>query len=392
MKALRYIFVFCIAMISSAMSAQDQSELYELMHSRGEYYFTVTVKDPAEIGTINRICSVDGSDGKTVVCYANQREYDEMLQAGYQPFLQMPPSMRATYTMWSGQGVYNWNSYLTYSQYSDMMSGFANMSLSGRTCTLINLGKLSSRRQLLGVRINNGSPEGKPKFLYTSTMHGDEITGMILMLRLINELCTSDDKRIVNLVNNLDIFIFPNTNPDGTYYGGDNTVSGARRANANGVDMNRNYPDFNNGTHPDGYAYQTETQWMMNLAQQHLFTMSANFHGGSEVVNYPWDNTYTRHADDAWWQYVSRDYANKAHAVSSSYMTAENNGITNGADWYVITGSRQDYMNYYAQCRELTIECSNSKTPTASQLPSFWNYNHNAMLIMLGGNMSALNM
>ena len=55
-------------------------------------------------------------------------------------------------------------------------------------------------------------------------------------------------------------------------------------------------------------------------------------------------------------------------------------GITNGYAWYTITGSRQDYMNYYGQCREVTIECSTTKTPNASQLPNFWNYNHNAML------------
>ena len=61
-------------------------------------------------------------------------------------------------------------------------------------------------------------------------------------------------------------------------------------------------------------------------------------------------------------------------------MTDYNNGITNGYAWYTITGSRQDYMNYYGQCREVTIECSNSKTPNASQLPNFWNINHNSML------------
>jgi hypothetical protein len=69
-----------------------------------------------------------------------------------------------------------------------------------------------------------------------------------------------------------------------------------------------------------------------------------------------------------------------AHAVKSSYMTDENNGITNGYAWYTISGSRQDYMNYYGQCREVTLECSSVKTPNASQLPNFWNYNHNSML------------
>ena len=384
MKSLRYVFILCIAFISSALSAQDQAELYELMHSRGEYYFTVSVDDPKEIGRINRICSVDGTDGKTVVCYANQMEYDEMFEAGYQPFLQMPPSMKSTYDMWDQSARYRYDKYLTYSQYVEMMEGFPQAASSGRTCQLIDLGELSTsnHRHLLGVRINDGNPDGKPKFLYTSTMHGDEITGMILMLRLINELCTSQSEEILNLVNNLDIFIFPNTNPDGTYYGGNNTVDGARRYNGNGIDLNRSFPDFNHGAHPNGAStYQDEAQWMMDLAQEHLFTMSANFHGGAEVVNYPWDNTSTRHPDDAWWQYVSYDYVNKARATYSSYMTdTDASGYTNGYDWYIITGSRQDYMNYYAQCREVTIECSSDKTPAASNLPNFWTYNRPAML------------
>jgi hypothetical protein len=234
------------------------------------------------------------------------------------------------------------------------------------------------------VRINNGQANGKPKFLYTSTMHGDEVTGMILMLRLIDELCTSTDTRIVNLINSLDIFIFPCTNPDGTYYGGNNTVTGARRNNGNNIDLNRHFPDFDDGAHPDGASYyQDEAQWMMNLAQEYLFTMGANYHGGAEVVNYPWDTYQPVHPDDAWWQLVSREYANLAQAVHSNYMTDENNGITNGYAWYTITGSRQDYMNYYGQCRELTLECSSSKTPSASQLPNYWNYNHNSMLTFM---------
>ena len=386
MKVLRYVFILCIAVISGAVNAQDQAELFELMRSRGEYYFTVSVKSPTEIRTINRICSVDKTDGSTVICYANQMEYDEMLKAGYEPTLQLPPSMKGTPTMWDGQGKYGWNKYLTYTQYVTMMQGYASMPLTGRKCDLLTLGTLSSGHQLLGVHIYNDnpndSPNGKPKFLYTSTIHGDEITGMILMLRLINELCTSKDTRIVNLVNNLDIFIFPNANPDGTYRYDDNTVGGATRYNGNSVDLNRHFPDFDDGPHPDGASYyQNEAQWMMDLAQQHLFTMSANFHGGAEVMNYPWDTSEDLHPDDAWWNYVCTEYVSKAREFYSSYMTdTYSSGVTSGAAWYTISGGRQDYMNYYAQCREVTIECSSVKTPDASQLPNFWNYNHNSML------------
>ncbi|MBK6966466.1 MAG: hypothetical protein IPH20_21865 [Bacteroidales bacterium] len=67
----------------------------------------------------------------------------------------------------------------------------------------------------------------------------------------------------------------------------------ARRYNINGVDLNRNYPDPEDGDHPDGYAWQPETVAFMNFAGQHDFVAAANFHGGVEVVNYPWDTWAT---------------------------------------------------------------------------------------------------
>ena len=390
MKLLRYcLFVILAVMLYGNVQAQSQQSLSDLMRQRGEYYFSLNISDTSEIQAINDLCSVDACNGVSVVCYANQAQYDNLLAAGYQPRLMTPPSLQEDHRMWDGsnRAEYDWDEYLTYSQYVNMMEGFPTTTASGRTCTLLDLGTLSTNnhRKILGVRINNGQPNGKPRFLYTSTMHGDEVTGMILMLRLIDELCTSTDSRIVNLVNNLDIFIFPCTNPDGTYHGGNNTVNGATRYNGNNVDLNRHFPDFDDGPHPDGQSYyQDEAQWMMDLAQQYLFTMGANYHGGAEVVNYPWDTYQPVHPDDAWWRLVSTEYVTNARAVSSNYMTDTNNsGITNGYAWYTINGSRQDYMTYYAQCRELTLECSSAKTPNASQLPNFWNYNHISMLAFM---------
>ena len=386
MRFLRYLVLVCIAVISGTVSAQSQRELGQLMRERGEYYFTLSVDNPKEIQAISEICSVDGTDGRRVVAYANQKEYDRLLQAGFHPELQTPPSLRANVTMWNGQGTYNWDSYLTYDQYVSMMNGFPSKAISGRTCSLFSLGTLSTsnHRQLLGVRINNGNPEGKPKFLYTSTMHGDEITGMIIMLRLINELCTSTDSQIVDLVNSLDIYIMPLTNPDGTYNGGNNTVNNAKRYNGNDVDLNRNYKDYYKGAHPDGNSYEDETIWTMAMGDENLFTMSANYHGGAEVMNYPWDAVYDDHADKNWYEYVCSQYVQIARQTYSSYMSdTYSDGVTNGAEWYVITGSRQDYMNAYAQCREVTVECSTTKTPSASSLPSFWNYNRNSMLAFM---------
>ena len=382
MKNFRY-FIFILAAIftGNAFAQESQKSLTELMRSRGEYYFSLSVQHPEEIRAINDLCSVDGTDGHTVICYANQSQYDQLLKKNYQPYLMTPPSMREIPAMWDGSNreSYDWDAYPTYLAYETMMQQFG--AEHPDRCAYIELGTLASGRKIMGVRINNGTGDGKPHFLYTSTMHGDEVTGMMLMLRLINEFCTSNDARILNIINNVDLFIFPCTNPDGTYRGGNNSVYGASRYNAAGIDLNRHFPDFDKGPHPDGESYyQDEAQWMIDLAQEYLFTISANYHGGSEVMNYPWDTYQPLHPDDEWWQLVCHEYANLTHAVNPSYMNDYNNGIINGYQWYTISGSRQDYMNYYAQCREVTIECSDSKTPNAAQMPNFWNYNYNSML------------
>jgi len=160
-------------------------------------------------------------------------------------------------------------------------------------------------------------------------------------------------------------------------------VSGARRANANGFDLNRNFPS------PTGSQYslqtrQIETTHMINLALANYFSLSANFHGGAEVINYPWDTWTTLHPDNTWYSSISRAYATSAQNNSpAGYLDDLNNGITNGAAWYVITGGRQDWMNYTGKGREVTMEISATKLLPASQLNAHWDYNYDALLAYL---------
>ena len=281
-----------------------------------------------------------------------------------------------------GNAYADWDQYPTYEAFENMMFQFAIDHPD--KCEIIELGTLPSNRKLLVAHINNGSGEGKPRFFYVSTMHGDETTGWMLMLRLIDYILENPDlPECANVLNNIDLYICPNMNPDGTYHGGNNYVNGATRANANGVDLNRNFPDPHGKLHPDGNEYQPETQWIMQFAQDLQFTMAAIFHGGAEVMNNPWNSTYTLHADDAWFQLLGHEYADLAHIVNPDYMTDYDNGVTNGAQWYMIEGGLQDYLNGYAHCRAFHIECSNTKCPNASQLPNFWNLNKNSLFALM---------
>jgi hypothetical protein len=251
-------------------------------------------------------------------------------------------------------------------------------------CQIVDAGTTVGGRKLLFAKISDtvGNSEAEPRLMFTSTMHGDETVSYVLMLRLIDALLTGygSDPRLTNLVNNAELWINPNANPDGTYYGGNSTVASARRYNNNGYDLNRNFPDPN-GNQYSSNPLQIETTHMMNLGLAQRFPLVANFHGGAEVVNYPWDHQSSLHVDDAWYQSISRAYATSAQNNSpAGYLTYLNNGITNGADWYVTTGNRQDWTNYAARGREVTIELSNTKNPAASTLPSYWTYNYDALL------------
>jgi hypothetical protein len=210
-------------------------------------------------------------------------------------------------------------------------------------------------------------------------MHGDETGGFILMLRLADYLLKnySLNSRVKNLVDNLEIWINPLANPDGTYRSG-NTISSPTRYNANGYDLNRNFPDLMT----PNTIMQKETADMIKFMRKHRFVLSANFHSGSEVVNYPWDRWFYKfHADDSWFREISRAYADTVHVYSGpAYMTFLENGITRGADWYIVYGGRQDFITYELQGREVTIELDNQFTTPEAQLPVLWQSNWHSLI------------
>lgn len=351
-----------------------------------QYYFRFELVDKAELQDLTKIISIDNVKGNWVYAYANDTEWENFRQLGYKAQILPAPSTEFPALMTSSQSeLRDWDVYPTYDAYVAMMNSFATTYPS--LCQVVNVGTTVNGRAILVARIsdNVSAEEKEPEILLTSTIHGDETTGWMLMLRLIDTLLSQypTDSRIANLVNSMEIWIGPNTNPDGTYYGGNSTVASARRYNANGIDLNRNYPNYN-GSLNEG-AIQPETQALMDFANAHNFVFGVNYHGGAEVVNYPWDYTYTLHPDDAWFISSSLVYATNVQADGpSGYFTGiSSNGITNGADWYVIAGGRQDWMNYTRNGREVTIECSNTKMPAASTMPSYWTYNYEAMLSYL---------
>ena len=369
----------------------DQLEVAnKMIADRGEVYFKFTLdgdhQTVLQIERLGKQISIDKVEGGEVTAYANKRQFADFIDNGFNFEVLTPPSMLYPSILENSKkyrDINDWDYYPNWDEYNSKMNQF--VSDYPELCELVTIGTSMNGREIMCIHINNnlGVDQNEPEFLYTATIHGDELVGYVLTLRLISYLLDNygTDPDVTTMVNDIDIWINPLSNPDGTFAGGNNSVWGATRGNANNIDLNRNFEDPEDGLHPDGNAWQTETLVMMEFAEDHNFVVSSNMHGGSEVVNYPWD-TWSRYAaDDDWWQYVSREYADLVHENGwQGYFTDLNNGITNGYAWYSISGGRQDYMNYFHNCREMTLELSTVKTPPESQLNDYWDANYKSLL------------
>lgn len=351
----------------------------------GETYIRVKIDSPEAVAKVGKLVSIDhGAGPGNWLAYANDAQLQALTEAGYgYEVLPHPGTLYEPTMAFTAKDAQAWDSYPTYSAYLQMMADFATNYPS--LCVLDTIGTSVMGRQLLMLKISDNPTveEAEPEVLYTSSIHGDELAGFVLTLRLIDSLLTTygSDARVTNIVNGMELYVNPLANPDGTYQSGDHTVFGAQRYNQNGVDLNRNYPDPEDGQNPDGNPWQAETLAFMAFAEANNISLSMNFHGGAEVVNYPWDTWSQLHADDDWWVMISRDWADSAQAASpSGYMTDLNNGITNGFDWYTISGGRQDYHTYFRGGREITLEISDIKLLPEASLNNWWLYNRQAML------------
>lgn len=386
-KILCFIFLFVSIFTFAQKDNSELDKAQNQINKYGDLYFKFPISKKSDLQNLPNYISIDNVVGKTVFAYVHKNNFDKLLNLQL-PFEVVAKSggTKALTMATTVSAMANWDKYPTYSVYVQMMQDFATNFPS--ICRLDTIGFSQDGRLIIALKItdNPDANEDEPEYFYTGQMHGDEVVGYIMLLRLADYLLNNygSDVEVTNMINTIEIWINPLANPDGAYNGGDNDISGAQRYLSNGVDPNRNYKNPN-GDHPDGSSWAQETIDMMNFADAHHFVMSANLHSGAEVANYPWD-TWTSaqrtHSDDNWFQYVSHEYADTVFTNSSGgYFTGvSSNGIIEGGDWYIVEGSRQDYMTYYKHCREITYELSNQKLLDVAELPNHWNYNYRSML------------
>lgn len=432
MKKITFI-LFLSLLFTSVTIAQKKENSSETakkyLREKGEVVLRFKADSKSQFKELNTILSVDhhhvDENLLEVIAYANQKQFDKFLKYGLQYQVtkednEIPQEYTARVDSEAKNGNSTlsvtaawdttWDAYPKYSEYVAKMQYWATTYPT--LCKLEEIpiagGTTTNGRKLYVLKISDNPTvdEAEPEFFYTSSMHGDEITGYPTMLHFIDYLLTNYATlpEISNLINGTELYINPLANPDGSYRNVGNDVfnstgNASTRANASNIDLNRNYPDPLGSAsvspiHPDGEVFQKETEAFMNYEATRHFVLAANYHGGTEVVNFPWDTSTTPgtaafsiHPHNNYFKYISQEYAQLCQTANGTtgymdtvYNTGQFPGTTNGAAWYSVFGGRQDWNNFYNHNKEMTVEISDNKTVTASTLPSYFTRNRQALI------------
>ena len=240
---------------------------------------------------------------------------------------------------------------------------------------------------------NEENEQTMPSFGFIGNMHGDEPLGREIALRLAEWACGEDDDSFFG--NNIDLatkvknkatlYFIPTLNPDGFVK--------RRRENANGVDLNRDFPFIEfakpepkkvphhvkmgaphtqnmrvNDLYDDTLRQlQPETRSIIEFSKRVNLTGALNYHEGALVANYPWDGNldgatkYSRAPDDNIFKHAASIYAQSHGKMKLSKEFV--GGITNGAQWYPLWGGMQDWHYVKTQTLDITIEVNDRKWP-----------------------------
>ena len=188
MKYLSHsLLLFFILFISAKLPAQ-QTELYRIFQDEKVIYFSTASDEPDLLKILKRVVSVDHTDGHKIFAYANKDEFGSFLKLGLAwEILPKPEQTKSTIRMLDKvnlREIESWDFYPTYEAYLDIMNQFATDYPD--ICDTLSIGQSEEGRELMMVRIsdNINVREAEPQFLYTGTMHGDELVGYILLLSL----------------------------------------------------------------------------------------------------------------------------------------------------------------------------------------------------------------
>jgi murein tripeptide amidase MpaA len=329
-RLILFLSLTSMTLLSEAQERNSDYLLRETIRQFGQVSVTIPLTSVQSIEVLTLNVSITDVRDKSVYIILSKSTVEWFILQNFEYTIQKREDTKSTVTALTVAKAMDWHSYPSYTQYDSIMHYFSTSFPA--ICHLDTIGKSINGKYVLVLKIsdNVNVDEDEPEVFYSSSIHGDETGGYVLMLRLADYLTKNYtvSEEVRNLVNGLEIYINPLANPDGTYASG-NEIVYPTRGNSNGIDLNRNFPDPG----LPSMVIEKENKDMVGFMKKHNFVLSANFHAGAEVVNYPWDRWYSRiHADDSWFNSISREYADTVHNYSGPfYMSYLENGVTRGA-------------------------------------------------------------
>jgi hypothetical protein len=296
-----------------------------------------------------------------------------------------------------GKAPADWSVYPTYGAYVGFLEkwerDFPDIC---KVYTLGPGGVDSLNHHIYAVRVSKNVhiAEGEARYLETNTIHGDELLNYLNCLHMIDTLLNSygkGDARIDSLINNIDFWFIPNSNPDGSYPKGDSTWQYAQRYNvADRFDLNRNWPcPCGEGNHQYYGMYDKrakEIEAILNLRKNYYFNLVADMHAGTEAVIWCYGAFPERSGEEDWYKWASKRYVDRVQADYAAsggnpgYMTSCGDGLAHCfSELFECHGLPLDYGNWFGHGKQLYFEIEIPRSvPLKPRIP-FWEWNREAM-------------
>ncbi|MGM9877929.1 MAG: M14 family metallopeptidase [Bacilli bacterium] len=187
---------------------------------------------------------------------------------------------------------YDFDNKLHYSELEDMLLNLNNSDI----VKLEIIGKSVDNRNIYGIEVGNGD-----KIIYIdANVHAAEIANTLILMKYIIDIVNSyesNDLSIIEALNTYKIVAIPTMNPDGyeVYNFGVESLNNKNlwwyqnrdiynfenmKSNANGVDLNRNFPTQNAGLYYNGKS-------LINSVSLDKTTKSTTYFGGYSLGSEP---------------------------------------------------------------------------------------------------------
>ena len=307
-------------------------------------------------------------DGSKIRAYVTPGELFSLKQTGLDYEVVVPDLNRHSREWSEGDAVLGYYNYNTINALADsLVTAFPSI------CKKILIGTSVTGKQLNVLKIsdNVNANENEAEILFEGGIHGDEIMGPEVVIRYARDLCIGygNNGTYTDLVNTREIWLYYLVNPDG--------YVSMSRYNGNGVDINRDCGYMWGGEgYSTGAFSQPESRAIRSLQLDHNPVVFTCYHGGTEVISYPWSYKTESSPDVQHINGLASVYSNTSGYPYLGYGQGYN-------IMYQIFGSSKD--NVYGCVGQVgwSIEITEQKQPPSSQIGMYYGYNVPAITEMI---------